>query len=333
MPRKRNILDSLKINTVEWDQPHAYINDPNNQAGRRIDATIHSCKHCDTPFKRASQLKSHENSCSKRPTSEKSGSESDYQPSPAKQPKLNRSLPKPARLKSKQPPIKSTSAEHPIRPESYKSSTHIDELKKNSPSPNTPPKSPHIVGSKEPATPSVSETKPLVSESQSVSKSVDAATVVKVVKKAAKDPKEIPIDNSDEALAETKKFKAIPIRAKLLTDLPDPPHLDRYPNHIHYMLFISIPKFTDREFLYELLTKIPQKDNTKAEQWDNIWWGDGTRHEQRKYRSSKKEPVPFVDDEEMVQQTFSYYFREGHFEKMRVRVHFNGEVREAEADV
>ena len=35
----------------------------------------------------------------------------------------------------------------------------------------------------------------------------------------------------------------------------------------------------------------------------------------------------------MVQQTFSYYFREGHFDKMRVRIHFNGEVREVEAQV
>lgn len=328
MPKRKNILDSLIIETVEYDQPHAYVNDPKNQAGRRIDATIHVCQHCDKFFKRASQLKSHENSCPNRPASEKSGSESDYQASPAKQPKLNRSLPfKSSRTKEKQPPIKSTSAEHPIRPETSKSSTHIDELKKNSPSPNTPPKSPLVV-SKEPATPSGSEIKPVVSESQSVSESVEAVLEIKN-KKAAKGPDEVPVDNSDEAVAETKKFKTIPIRAKLLTDLPEPPHLDRYPNHIHYMLFISIPKFTNREFFYELLTKVPKKDN----KWENVWWGDGTRHVQRKYRSSKKEPVPFVDDEEMVQQTFSYYFREGHFEKMRVRVHFNGEIREAEADV
>jgi len=240
---------------------------------------------------------------SKRPV-ELSDSNSDFQPSPAKRERrknLNRSLP----LKQqKQSHItKTTSASTSLQSE-YKSPTHIDNLK-NSINPNTPPKSPVVIR-KEPGVPTSNNF-------ESISNDQDYG------------PKSVAIDHTYEAQTETDKFKSIPIRAKLLTDLP-PNEVDRYPNHTHYMLFISIPKFSDREFFYELMTKVPNSDH-----WTNIFWGDGTRHQQRKYRSSKKEPVPFVDDEDMVQQTFSYYFREGHFEQMRVRIHFNGEVREVEA--
>jgi len=240
---------------------------------------------------------------SKRPV-ELSDSSSDFQPSPAKRKSskaLNRSLP--VQRKKNSPITKTTSASTSLQPE-YKSPTHIDNLK-NSINPNTPPKSPAL-SRKDPAIPKKNN---FVSTEQEHG------------------PKSKPVDDSYEAQTETDKFKSIPIRAKLLTDLP-PNEVDRYPNHTHYMLFISIPKFSDREFFYELMTKVPNSDH-----WINICWGDGTRHQQRKYRSSKKEPVPFVDDENMVQQTFSYYFREGHFERMRVRIHFNGEVREVEAQV
>lgn len=162
---------------------------------------------------------------SKRPV-ELSDSSSDFQPSPAKREKrknLNRSLP----LKQKKTShiTKTTSASTSLQSE-YKSPTHIDNLK-NSINPNTPPKSP-AVNRKEPGVPT--------SNNESISNDQEYG------------PKSVAIDHTYEAQTETDKFKSIPIRAKLLTDLP-PNEVDRYPNHTHYMLFISGMIFTSLAFL------------------------------------------------------------------------------------
>jgi len=128
------------------------------------------------------------------------------------------------------------------------------------------------------------------------------------------------IDSSLEAQEQTLKFLDMTINIKLLKDLPPNQF---YPEHVNYLLFITHPKFTDREFFYEV-----QAITAPSENYENIFWGDGKRMKESKFRSSRMKPLPQVDNDGFQMISFNYFFKL--FERLKVKIHFNGQVTESD---
>jgi len=129
-PKKKNsILDSLRIETIDYDQPDTHRNIQQNQSGRNVDFTIHACRHCQQPFTRLGKLKSHEKDCNKR--SENPVNDNYSSISTRVQPRKRRAS-EPNNLQEKSPKISpnSTTISHIV---SEQKSTDSEELEDKKP--------------------------------------------------------------------------------------------------------------------------------------------------------------------------------------------------------